>query len=496
MSTSSNRWLSKTQKIGLLFLLALVVGVALTENFIEKKAAEAIEKYVHKGDIDVDYTLLINQLRLRIPDTTYFDIEGQTKIKFGRGTITGCGLKILKYLRSSEIAFGIIEVSSTDFQMNHEGRKDTLQGQPSTLSFSTLRFSFDTMSVSWKNKEFSTREVRFEIENIDFSDSNQKFELARLEAQMLQFLDSETVEAELEMIDYQGPGKIMLISKGRIDELERNSNNRVRVSTRFDSILIYDLVGTHRDSQWSIGSAVIRELDLNIRQIKERPLCDGRDPCIQKVMSNFLMDLPVRDSLFVDGHLDFKHLSSGSLESHLWLNEFQGQFKYSRNEENIESESNHCRVQIKAVLNDGVKTNLEGRFGSEENFNYEICTAPFTMSTLNSVIPKQSDFSVKIEDGSCQHFCMNVNGIGRQSVANFDIQYEGLDIELIGAKRFKGRALKMALPLMTNESFDSKEKSIVHEESFAKDRTFFYQMGQHVNFGFKNAIVKSWVRRD
>lgn len=484
--------LTRAQKWLIAGSVLLVIVILSLEWAVERRAQRLMDSYVETGKAEVDFTLLINQISVTIPDSVVVERTDSARVSLKSGRVNLCGFGFWKYILSGEPSVNIIEISAKSIDVDYIAPSQNTNFRQH-LFLDALRLTTDTFNFNLNKIVSRGSDFRVELEQLNRTDSTFGFELVKLEGRDLLYDDPVTVRLEVDEV-FLGSNQGPLITSGlRMVESPSNEHNRVMVEMAVDSMRVMDMRGLGREPEWSAGHVEIDGLHFDIDQIGERPFCDGREPCVQKLLTDILIQAPVRDSIRVNGDLIFRHFEDRAISSELTLNRYDCLIRYDTSWHFRDPTSSSCKVIIKAQANGGIPVSFEGTFRGTQQYSYSFCLETFQMPLLNPSIPAQDGYEIIIESGKCESFCMDVRGEGRESVANYNIEYKALSLDVQGDKKFKSKLIKSALPLAVHRHFQS-EGTLQHESRLPEERVFLYEIGDHVNEGFKMAVLKSWLR--
>lgn len=487
--------IKRHQWLWLAVLCLFLGGIYAVEVWVENKAKAVIQEHIGGGECTFNYTLLTNRLTIRFQDEIHLkNIDGRD-VSLKEGKIELCGFGRWKYYKEQQVCLDIVEVSAVQLHYKQDSIvRDTNNRKKLFERLGGIRLAFDEVTTDIEEKLLNCEKFRLELEQLSMQDSVPRFELIRFNADSLRYLDPALLELNLAHVGSMGFGRPIEIRDLRIEELNENQRNRVLIKASVDSMSLVGLSGTNDTSAIAIDRCHIENLIMDIDQVAERPFCDGRRPCVKKLITQFIMDLPVRDSIVANGELSFRHFSERKLESSLELTHFDAKFEFDRPDSLQSHKRSKAKIDVQANVNGGIQANVTGTFDGDDDYLYKICTDPFNMTALNSMIPKQEGYTVMIQNGMCKQLCIRVEGKGRRSTADYLFNYKDLDIALGDVEKLKDKALKAAIPLMINKDLNSNNE-IEHDFVLPQHRAFFYEIAEHVNYGFKKAILKSWLNR-
>ncbi|MDX1686088.1 MAG: hypothetical protein R3275_12695 [Saprospiraceae bacterium] len=472
-------------------LVVFFISVFVIERVIEKKLTNYLDDSILEGEFIPDYTLVTNQLTLNYRDRLRINNPKWGELKVVNARLDVSGFNYFKFQKERSIDIGTVAIrgDSVELELRSDSRDTSVR--------STLFNEIDRVEILSSHVGVTTDSFSFRIDSADMGiagirnqgDTILYFALDYLEGRQLDVTCEHTYQINAQRISTSRINDELNFYHLSYTEEPRNKANRVIIGAAsematiegvFEDRFVHDRLPNHLH---------ITGLNLEIDLVDERPFCDGHQPCLKPVITEVLHQFPFRDSITATGQLKFRYFEFGELQSTLFVNHF-----YTILTRDLEDSIKVVDADVRAQVNNGIDLVLEGVFREDDHFNYKMCSAPFSMITLNPFIPSQSGYKVMVEKGECSGLCLIVDGHERTSTAVFNIKYEDLKLDLTAREGIGDDLLRTAMPVLINKNADSNGE-IVHEYTLPPHRPFFHQMGQHVNHGFKEAVVKRWIRK-
>jgi len=238
----------------------------------------------------------------------------------------------------------------------------------------------------------------------------------------------------------------------------------------------------------SIDHLIVEGMRVQIDDDGDQPPCDGKTPCIRPLIAEFVFTLPVKHTILATGELTYRFYQNQEIQSLVELEKIYAEAIYSYSNNN--DKAVQMNWDVKTTINEEIPVRLTTRLLPSGRFDYQIKSQDFPMAALNPMIPQQEEYVIKIGEGQCQKLHLDVEGRARESTATFYLDYNDLkvDIKKSPKKKWLTRLLDKVTPIFVRNDYTTEEP-LVHTVEFEEQRTFFYQIGQHINHGVKETIL-------